>query len=70
MVKKSGSKKLFPFSIELDREKDVRWIAEIPGAIAYGNTKQQAVRKVYAIALRTFADSIEQGSTPVAGSWL
>ncbi len=72
-MKKTENKKLSPFSIELDREKDGRWIAEvpkIPGAMAYGNTKEEAMRKAYAIALRTLADSIEQGSTSVAVSHL
>lgn len=55
------------FTVEFDREDDGRWIAEIPklpGVMAYGPTKQKALQKVYAIALRTLADSIEQGSTP------
>ena len=63
MLKKTN-RKLRPFRIEIDREEDKRWIAEIPnipGAMAYGNTKQEAVQKAYAIALRTIADSIEQG---------
>lgn len=53
--------------VEIDREDDGRWIAEIPklpGVMAYGLTKQEALKKVYAIALRTLADGIEQGSTP------
>ena len=52
------------FTVEFDRENDGRWIAEIPklpGVMAYGNTKQSALRKVYAVALRTLADKIEQG---------
>ncbi|MBI3627539.1 MAG: type II toxin-antitoxin system HicB family antitoxin [Candidatus Sungbacteria bacterium] len=72
-MKKSGGKKLSKFSIDLDREEDGRWIAEVPkvpGAMAYGNTKQEAVRRAYAIALRTLADSIEQGHTPVIVSRL
>ena len=42
------------FQIELDREEDGRWIAEIrslPGVLAYGNSKQEAVAKVKALAL-------------------
>ena len=64
MLKKTKSKKLYPFRVEIDREEDKRWIAEIPnipGAMAYGNTRQEAVQKAYAIALRTVADNIEQG---------
>ena len=55
------------FTVEFDRENDGRWIAEIPklpGVMAYGSTKTEALQKVYAIALRTLADTIEQGSTP------
>lgn len=53
-----------PFTIELDREEDGRWIAEVkelPGAMAYGATKQAALRKVYVIAFRTLADRAEGG---------
>ncbi len=41
--------------VELDREKDGRWIAEIsdiPGAMAYGVTKAEALRRAYAIAIQ------------------
>jgi len=72
-MKKSGSRKVSTFSIELDREEDGRWIAEVPkvpGAMAYGSTKQEAIRRAYAIALRTLADSIEQGRTSVIVSRL
>jgi predicted RNase H-like HicB family nuclease len=51
------------FQIELDREEDGRWIAEIaslPGVMAYGKTKQQAVAKVKALALRVLADEVEK----------
>jgi len=37
--------------IEFEKETDGRWIAEIPrlpGVMAYGKTKQEAQRKVYA----------------------
>lgn len=59
------------FVIEFEREEDKRWIAEIPklpGVMAYGATKSEAKQKVYAIALRTLADKIEQGRkfVPVA----
>ncbi len=51
------------FQIELDREEDGRWIAEIaslPGVMAYGKTKQEAVAKVKALALRVLADELEK----------
>ena len=53
--------------VEFEKETDGRWIAEVPelpGVMAYGKTKQEAQRKVYAVALRTLADSVERGSTP------
>ena len=54
MMKKTTSEKIPVLNIELDREGDGRWIAEVPkvpGAMAYGNTKQEAVRRAYAVAL-------------------
>lgn len=50
------------FTIELDRETDGRWIAEIPalpGAMCYGSSKDEASRKVEALALRILADRLE-----------
>ncbi|MDP3948834.1 MAG: type II toxin-antitoxin system HicB family antitoxin [bacterium] len=65
MATKSKTKAYFP--VEFEREDDGRWIAEIsklPGVMAYGQTKNEARQKVYAIALRTLADGIEQGNAP------
>ena len=53
--------------VEFEKEKDGRWIAEVPslpGVMAYGKTKQEAQRKVSAVALRTLADTVEKGKTP------
>jgi len=53
-------------TIELDQEEDGRWIAEvinIPGALAYGTTSEQAKAKAQAIALRVLADQLEHGET-------
>lgn len=50
------------FEVEFDREDDGRWIAEIaslPGAMAYGDTKESALAAVEAIALRVLADRLE-----------
>ena len=50
------------FIVETELETDGRWIAEIPqvpGALAYGTTKEEAVNKAYAIALRSIADDVE-----------
>ena len=43
------------FEIELEREEDGRWIAEIvsfPGVMAYGNTREESITVVEAFALR------------------
>ena len=55
------------FSIEVDQETDGRWIAEvseIPGALAYGATRVQAVAEVQALVLRVLADRLEHGEMP------
>ena len=48
--------------IQFDRETDGRWIAEvpeIPGVLAYGETRAAALAAVEALALRAIADQIE-----------
>ena len=50
--------------IELGRETDGRWLAEapdLPGAMAYGDTQSEAVRKVEVLVLRIMADRLEHG---------
>ena len=49
--------------VEIDREADGRWIAEIPdlpGVMQYGQTRDEAIAKAKALALRVFADRLEQ----------
>ncbi|MBF0556619.1 MAG: type II toxin-antitoxin system HicB family antitoxin [Nitrospirae bacterium] len=49
-------------AIEIDREEDGRWIAEvqdIPGALVYGDTRDEAIVRVKALVLRIIADRIE-----------
>jgi predicted RNase H-like HicB family nuclease len=48
--------------IEIERESDGRWIAEIPdlpGVMSYGQTREEAVAKAKALALRVLADRLE-----------
>ncbi len=48
--------------IETEQEEDGRWIAEvpaIPGALVYGNTREEAVARVEALVLRIVADRME-----------
>ncbi len=52
------------FRIELEREEDGRWIAEVsdlPGVLAYGTTREQAMAAVQALTLRVLADRLEHG---------
>lgn len=53
--------------IEIDRERDGRWIADIPalpGVMAYGASREEAIAKAKALALRVIADEIEHGGQP------
>jgi predicted RNase H-like HicB family nuclease len=50
--------------IEIDREDDGRWIAEVPdlpGVMAYGQSREEAVARAKALALRVMADRLEHG---------
>ena len=64
------------FHIELEQEQDGRWIAEvvdIPGVLVYGNTREDALLKAQALALRVLAERIDVGevsSMPLTISFL
>jgi predicted RNase H-like HicB family nuclease len=50
--------------IEIEQEEDGRWLTEIPvlpGVMAYGATREEAVARVKALALRVLADRLEHG---------
>jgi predicted RNase H-like HicB family nuclease len=50
--------------IEIEKEDDGRWIAEVPelpGVMAYGDSRNEAISKAEALALRVLADRLEQG---------
>jgi len=52
------------FRVELEREDDGRWIAEVPtlpGVLTYGGTREEAVARVQALALRVIAERLEHG---------
>ena len=55
--------------IETEIEEDGRWIAdipELPGVAVYGATREEAIARVRALALRVLADRVEHGEdTPV-----
>ncbi len=51
-------------NIEIELEADGRWIAEVldlPGVMAYGQSQEEAISKVEALALRVLADRLEHG---------
>jgi predicted RNase H-like HicB family nuclease len=59
--------------IEVEREADGRWIAEVvelPGCLAYGDSKSDALVKAKVLALRVMADRMEHGESVPAGEEL
>jgi predicted RNase H-like HicB family nuclease len=50
--------------VEVELEEDGRWIAEVadlPGVLAYGSTRQEAIERAKALSLRVLADRLEHG---------
>jgi predicted RNase H-like HicB family nuclease len=50
------------FTIEFEREEDGRWIAEIrdlPGVLAYGESRDEASARAQALAFRVLAERLE-----------
>ena len=55
------------FSIEIEREEDGRWLAEVPtlaGVMCYGANRDEAVARVQALALRVIAERLEHQEAP------
>jgi predicted RNase H-like HicB family nuclease len=51
-------------SIEVDQEDDGRWLVEVPelpGVMAYGTTREEAIAHAQALALRVIADRLDHG---------
>lgn len=61
-----------PLTVEVEREDDGRWLAEVPelpGVLAYGASRDEAVLRAQALALRVLADRIDHGErVPQVGS--
>ena len=56
-------------TVQIDREADGRWIAEVPelaGVLVYGDTREQAIAAAKALALHVLADRIEHGEQDAA----
>ena len=54
-------------AVETEQETDGRWIAEvprIPGVMAYGASRQEAIARAEALALRVLADRLDHGEMP------
>jgi predicted RNase H-like HicB family nuclease len=52
------------FVVEIEREDDGRWIAEVvalPGVLAYGASREEALARAEELALRLLADRLEPG---------
>ena len=52
------------FTIEFEQEEDGRWLAEVlelPGVMVYGQSRQEAMAKAQALALRVVAERLEHG---------
>ena len=52
------------FTVEIELEDDGRWIGEVvdlPGVLAYGSSREEAVARAKALAFRVLADRIEHG---------
>lgn len=53
------------FTLECEVEVDGRWLAEVlelPGVLAYGHTKDEAMAKAEVLALRVLAEQLEQAT--------
>jgi len=53
-----------PLTVEVEQEDDGRWLAEVPelpGILAYGQTREQAVGRAQVLALRVLADRLDHG---------
>ena len=51
-------------TLDIDQETDGRWIAEVPelpGVLAYGATRDQAIAQAEALAFRVLAERLENG---------
>lgn len=54
------------FDIECEREDDGRWLAEVPqlpGVLAYGATREEAMARAQILALRVLAERLEHGES-------
>jgi predicted RNase H-like HicB family nuclease len=56
-------------TIDLDREEDGRWIAEVlelPGVMCYGSTRNDAISNAERLAIEVITDRIAHGELPAS----
>ena len=54
------------FDIECERDDDGRWFAEVPqlpGVLAYGSNRDEAMARAEILALRVLAERMEHGES-------
>lgn len=64
MAAGTRSAKQMRLTIETEREDDGRWLAEVmelAGVMAYGESREDAIRRVKALALRVVAERVPVG---------
>lgn len=52
------------YIVDVERESDGRWIAEVadlPGVLAYGQTREEAIRRAQSLSLHVLADRLDHG---------
>jgi predicted RNase H-like HicB family nuclease len=52
------------YTIEAELDDDGRWLAEVPqlpGVLAYGTTRDEAMSRAQVLALRVIAERLEHG---------
>lgn len=55
------------FDIECEPKEDGRWLAEVPqlpGVLAYGSSRDEAMARAQVLALRVLAERLEHGESP------
>ncbi len=55
---------IMPLTTEVEQGEDGRWLAEVPelpGVLAHGQTRQEAIGRTQALCLRVLADRLDHG---------
>jgi predicted RNase H-like HicB family nuclease len=58
--------------VEVERENDGRWIAEVaelPGVMTYGSSREEAIAKTESLAARVVADQFQHGKSPYGDTY-